>query len=326
VAGATLLIWAALALVVTVERCFNRIWRIGAGRKWHLRVPVYWSVLTLGSVLLWASFTLTASVVDWARGVPFLGPVVAAASGLGGLVASFLLLLLMYRLMPNTKVQMRPAIVGALVAAVLLEAAKWGFGLYVNNAIGLKNVYGSLAAIPLFLFWVYIIWLIVLFGMELTATLQLLPDQPARNPKRRSADDDELHPDPRLMVPLMTAIGLAFERGEAVDDSVLANRLNIAPRVVLALGQCLVGAGLLHRVEGDSPGYALARPPQRIGLGQVLDAGDCLRDRGEEQDLPGGGALRRLRDAQRGALDQVALSDVLDEEHAADLPDTAGGR
>ena len=109
-----------------------------------------------------------------AQGVPVLGFLLGALARFQSLLASFVLLLLVYKLLPNTHVRLRPAIWGALVAAALWSLSRWGFGLYVSKALPYMKIYGALGLIPLFLFWLYLTWLIVLFGMELAFTLQAM--------------------------------------------------------------------------------------------------------------------------------------------------------
>ena len=84
------------------------------------------------------------------------------------------MLVLLYKLMPNTQVRWRPALWGAFVAAGLAEASKWGFGLYVSQALPYLKLYGAIGLVPLFLFWLYLGWLIILFGLELAYTLQAM--------------------------------------------------------------------------------------------------------------------------------------------------------
>ena len=126
VVGLALLIWAALALVVTVERSFNRIYDCATGRSWHLRIPIYWAIITLGPVLLFVSIYLTGKLVALVSTIAFIGPVLAWFSGFTALLASWLLLFLLYVLMPNTTVRLRPALIGSFVTAVLYELGKWG--------------------------------------------------------------------------------------------------------------------------------------------------------------------------------------------------------
>jgi len=107
-----------------------------------------------------------------AEALPLVGPLFAFLGHKGSLFGSFLALTLLYKLLPNTLARWRPALTGALVAAALWDASKWAFGLYVSRALPYLKLYGAIGLIPLFLFWLYLNWLIVLFGLEVAFTLQ----------------------------------------------------------------------------------------------------------------------------------------------------------
>jgi membrane protein len=109
-----------------------------------------------------------------AEGLPVLGPFFALLAEFGSLFGSFLALTLLYKLMPNTHVRWRPAFWGALVAAGLSEVSKWAFGLYVSQALPYLKLYGAIGLVPLFLFWLYLGWLIILFGLQIAFTLQAM--------------------------------------------------------------------------------------------------------------------------------------------------------
>ena len=172
--GFILFLWAAIELAVTIELSFNRVFNCPSGRPWHRRIPVYWAVITLGPVLLLASVTIAGRLVNAAADIAVLSTIVSYASSLFALAASWLLLFLLFKLMPNTTVNAGAALAGSFAAAVLWELGKYGFGLYVSKFLPYAKLYGVLGLLPLFLFWVYITWWIVLFGLELTYTLQAM--------------------------------------------------------------------------------------------------------------------------------------------------------
>ena len=172
--GALLLIWAALGLLISLENSANRIYRAPRGRGWPARVGIYWTVLTLGPILLLVVLYAAEYWLGRAEALPVLGPVFAVLAQFGSLFGAFLVLSLLYKLMPNTHVRWRPAFWGALVAAGLSEVSKWGFGLYVSQALPYLKLYGAIGLVPLFLFWLYLGWLIILFGLEIAFTLQAM--------------------------------------------------------------------------------------------------------------------------------------------------------
>ena len=152
--SAVIIIWAALALLSTIERAFNNIWHVRQGRNFLHRIINYWALLTLGPLLLGVGIYISTRFVIIGQLhenflVPF-GP--ALLSYIVSTTAFFLL----YFVLPNTKVRARPAIWGAAVAALVWAFAKMGFGIYVTKFIPYSQVYGVLGLIPLGVFWIYI--------------------------------------------------------------------------------------------------------------------------------------------------------------------------
>ena len=217
--GALLLIWAALGLLVSLENAANRIYSAPKGRPWLARVGIYWTVLTLGPVLLLVVLYAAEFWLSRAEALPVLGPFFALLAEFGSLFGSFLALVVLYKLMPNTHVRWRPALWGALVAAVLFEASKWGFGLYVSEALPYLKLYGAIGLVPLFLFWLYLGWLIVLFGLEIAFTLQAMRGRVFELKEGRGALESA---DPQWLVPLMVTLARRGHDGRPVSRQDLA--------------------------------------------------------------------------------------------------------
>ena len=317
VVGLALLIWAALALLITVEQNFNRIYSCPTGRAWHLRVPIYWAVITLGPVLLFVSVYVAGALVGRVEHMAggWLSAVAAWLSRGTALLASWLLLFLMYVLMPNTRVRLRPALVGSLVGALLWEAGKWGFKLYATRAVSYSVLYGSLGLVPLFLLWMYLTWLIVLFGLEITYTLQALR---AREFEKAAARRNQLQVyDGRWLVPVMTRIARAFVRGEATAPETLATDLSLPQPAVVQIAGVLQSAGLIHTVsdhgasDGEG-GYTLARRPEDITVSALLELGRSLGiDAAGKGDEPGWAMVDRLDAAQQREAGDQTLAGLL---------------
>ena len=175
VAGLGILLVTAIALILTIDRTLNGIWRVKKPRPFTQRVLIYWSAITLGPILLGASLALTASVV-------------AATSGLVGtlpfslrfLLGTFQLLLIaaglaaLYRYVPNTYVKWTHAWVGGIFAAAGIELAKKALGLYLSNVPTYSMIYGAFATLPILLIWIYVAWVIVLMGAVIAAYLPSL--------------------------------------------------------------------------------------------------------------------------------------------------------
>jgi membrane protein len=310
--GLLLLIWAALGLLINFEHAANRIYGAPEGRSTLHRVVVYWALVTLGPLVLFVILYFGQRAFEAAQGVSLLGPLLAALAPFRSLGAGFVLLLLAYRLVPNTHVRLRPAFWGALVAAALWSLSRWGFGLYVGKALPYMKLYGALGLIPLFLFWLYLTWLIVLFGMELAFTLQAM--------KGRSFERVENRPDvsvanPQWLVPLMAAIARGFARGEPRSRQDLAEELELRLEWVAELADRLEREGLVLQVQrrgGDDVALTLARPPESIPLARLIELGAQLSVGPKERTGPGWRFLGTLREAARSAAGEKTVASLLE--------------
>src|ERR1700732_2134494 len=168
-----------ILLLVTVEDQLNLIWRVTSPRPWVQRVLAYWTLITLGPLLIGFSLSLSTYFELAARQVG-LGQEAAAwfaSSWLHSLARmvpaalEFVALTLLYCLIPNCAVRWRDGAVGALIATIAIEILKVGFSFYIGVSSFYQTVYGALAIIPIFLLWMYISWMAVLLGAVVAAAL-----------------------------------------------------------------------------------------------------------------------------------------------------------
>lgn len=307
--GLILFVYAAVTLANSTEQLFNRIYDAPSQRPIHIRLAIHWSIITLGSGLLAMSLYTSGQVVEWfgATGVGSSGRLYF--SHFLSIVASWVLLFLLYALMPNTRVSVRAALIGALIGSLLWEGAKLGFQIYVTKAVPYAAIYGSLGLLPLFLFWVYTTWLIILFGLILTYTLQTLGSNwPARLGRHENA---LIGGDPDWMLPIMSEVGRAFEQGILIGNQGLADRLGLSSRIVHDMTNRLVDATLLRRAggsAGDEDSLLLARPAEKISIGEILE---LAHQAGPTSGHPAWLALTHLKKAERDAANDRTLSEVL---------------
>ena len=170
--GLLFLMMTAIMLMATIEEAFNDIWRVKNTRKVLHRFLSYWALLTLGPILLAVSLSLTSQVFS----LPIFDRAMVHAvdrvmGGLLPLVFEVGAMMLLYTIVPNATVRWRHALTGSLFAAVLLETAKALFAASMKTFASYQVIYGALAALPIFLLWIYISWIIILLGAIVTATL-----------------------------------------------------------------------------------------------------------------------------------------------------------
>ncbi|MDO8540919.1 MAG: YihY/virulence factor BrkB family protein [Opitutaceae bacterium] len=168
--GGTSLILIVLLLFKSIEDAFNDIWGVRQGRSVLMRIVLYWTVLTLGAVLFFSSVALLSAGtfgIVFGEILPG-GPEMAASLGgllpLLSLVLLAIMLMLFYRVIPNTRVSWSAAFVGAMVAATLVVMNQFVQFLYVKRVVLERSLYGSLAILPVLMFGLYIFWLCVLIG------------------------------------------------------------------------------------------------------------------------------------------------------------------
>ncbi len=273
--GGALFVWAALALLVNLEDAFNTICNAPSGRPWRARLANYWAVLTLGPATVAGILFGLQRLIHWGIttepwgwfGHVFFGLLDRSSE----LLASWALLFTMYTLVPNTRMAWRPTLVGSLAAAVAWQGAKGLFQLYVVTARPYSELYGSLGLIALFLFWLYLTWLIVLYGLELSYVIQTVSRRQMAAQWLEEKGTESY--DPLWLIPALVAVGRAFEQGKTVSLDQLVHVLQLPARVVSRITQHLEQKGYLHSVESHQDGparYALARPAEQIHLEELV--------------------------------------------------------
>jgi len=265
--GVLVLLASALMMMASIEDRFNRIWRVATRRKGSARLLLYWAALTLGPILV----TTGVGVSSWVYAQPLWRGV--AGHGVGGfrlwLLAPFLItwlgLAVLYQVVPNCRVRWRDAITGALVAAVLFEFARKGFAAYVQGIANYREVYGALAAIPIFLIWVYLSWVIVLLGAILAAALHAFEYR----------HTDELLPPGCEFVGLLRVVqrfAEAQREGAVLDDTGLRARERFLTADLLQRYlDDLQRAGLIRRADGG--GWIVARDLDSVCADDLFHAG-----------------------------------------------------
>ena len=170
--GILSLLVVALMLISNVDKTLNRIWRTQSDRPIVYTFAIYWMVITLGPMLIGSSVVVSSYLTGLAafteEYTPGLGTFLLSLVPSGAAMLAFTIL---YMVVPNKRVFARHALVGAIVATIAFEITKSGFALYVTNFPSYELIYGALAVVPILFLWVYLSWIIVLFGAEFTCSL-----------------------------------------------------------------------------------------------------------------------------------------------------------
>lgn len=314
--GVGVLLATALLTLHTVEGAFNQIWRRQRARRGLSSFLLYWAILSLGPLLLGAGFAASTYVtslelLSGPHALPGAATLLARMPLFTG-IAAFTLL---YAAVPNTRVPLAHALLGGCFTALLFEAAKALFALYVSLFPTYELIYGAFSAVPLFLLWIYLGWLIVLLGAELVCHLG---DAPAWRGSARPA-----------LVNLLGLLAQLYARqqsGRALSRTALA-------RSGWALGEDEWGRliGFLERervVSATGAGdWVLCRDLSQLSLEQLLQRWPEPLPRALPERLPEGVQAPwypRLR-AELQALAQVqgerlggSLADWLREPAAGD--------
>jgi membrane protein len=296
-AGLVVLVFTAIAMMLTIDRTLNAIWRVRTPRPIAQRVLVYWAAVTLGPLLLGASLTLTSYALSASQGL-----VGAPPGGVTLLLDTLVFALLaaamaaLFHYVPNTSVRWSHAFAGGVFVALGFEIAKRVLGWYLRQVPSYAVVYGAFATLPIFLVWIYMSWVIVLLGAVIAAyapSLQMrivrLPDIPG----------SRLH----LAVTMLRALARARQTsGHGLSLAELSQALRTDPLQIEPILETLVAIDWAGRLdEAGSQRYVLLCDPSVTKAAPLLS----------QLLLEPGIALRKFW--QRAGLQSMTLKELIEE-------------
>ena len=251
----------ALMLMITIDRAFNSIWRVSRPRSLLQRILVYWTVLTIGPLFVGASLSLTSYLIRLSLGLIDNPP------GVGLLMLRFVSLALtsialglLYWTVPNRPVLKRDALLGGISAGICLEAMKQGFSFYIAHFPTYKLVYGAFAAVPVFLLWIYLSWLIVIGGAVLAA---LLPEWRERAGQSQPVPGSDFFD----ALQVMRKLWRAHHTGGIVTLSSLHPAVKVRIDHLEQILATLSGAGFVTRAGAD--GWVLSHDAATIRIEDI---------------------------------------------------------
>lgn len=300
--GVVALFLSALLMMYSIEDAYNRIFRVTRPRRAVSRFVVYWTILSLGPLLVATGLAMSTYlftlplIADIDRGYALTDRLLTLVPG----AVTWLALTLSYAIVPNTEVRWRHAALGALVATILFELGKRAFALYLTNVPSYERIYGAFAVLPIFLFWVYLSWNIVLLGASLSAVLSSFR---YHTEERKLPTGHEF----AAVLRLLEALAMAHAHGRGLGLEALHDRVGgLSDEQLL---RCLVDMERLDIVERTSLGqWRVIRDLSQVRLADIYEAGGHrlpLTRRGGEPD----GADRLLADAG-GAVEPILTQTV----------------
>lgn len=259
--GIVFLFVTSIMLLLTIDRAFNDIWRVKRPRSIVQRVFVYWTLITVGPVLMGASLSITSwlvgQAVGFAKGLPGVGVVVLSVVPV---LLTSIALALLYVAMPNRRIRPRDAIVGGLLGGIVFEVMKRGFAFYIAQFPTYTLVYGAFATVPIFLLWIYVSWLVVIFGAVVVASLPEWRDGAGQaRPVPGSDFFDALQ--------ILKILWRAHRSGEVVLLGQVLAAATVRIEQVESILELMIGAGWVSRTT--PMGWVLHRDPAGISVEDV---------------------------------------------------------
>ncbi len=281
--GLVVLIWSVMQVLTNIENSFNAIWQVKKSRSFVRKMSDYLSIMLIGPMLIILSSTMSVyistrleTVAQNMEVIQTISPFLESLFRLLPYTLVWLLFTLVYMIMPNTKVNFKYALVAGIIAGTIFQVTQWG---YIHFQVGVSTYsafYGTFAALPLFLAWLQISWLIVLLGAEISYAFQNVQKYEFEAGSLAISNNDK-----RLIsLFLMRSIIKNFQAGnEPLTSSELSNELGVPMRIVRDTLYNLVQANVLNETLTASPrenGYQPAIDVNHIDIRFVLDRLDSV--------------------------------------------------
>jgi YihY family inner membrane protein len=295
------LIFTGIALLNTIESALNTVWRVTSNLSVVSKIISFWAVITLGPLLIAVSFYWYTKVSSHAEVPAFYSlEVTELLDFVIPIAAIWAALTLLFYKLPAARVMLRDAALGALIAAILFELMKRAFAYYVSLSTAYSTFYGALVTIPLFLFWLYLIWVVILFGAEISyqsGSIQVL-----HGLRKYASELGEVGA--VLGLRILYAIGCRFVQGGAPpSESEIAIETGSDPVLVRTCLGILSDAGMITAVDPDKHSRSLSLSPDKISVGEVVKAFRA----------------KRYRMAEFGSSESEGLNTFLEMLRAASL-------
>ncbi len=272
--GLVMLILTVVSLMGNIEEAFNAVWGVRETRSFQRRFSDYLSVIVVGPVLLLAATSMTSSLqsqwmLQWIIQKTYFGDAILFMFRFLPYLSVWIAMVFLYIFIPNTRVRFASAVTGGVVAGTAWELAQWGYFHFQVGVANYNAIYGTLAAVPVFLVWIYTSWLIVLFGLEIVFAHQhrghgLM----ASTSFRLSVTSRE-----ELAVALLVQVSLNFKKGGVPPSAqYLADELDVPLLQLETIIDEMEHVGFIVETSGNESGWLPARDPVEIHVSEVIGA------------------------------------------------------
>ena len=277
----------------SIDKAFNDIWEQQQPRAFFPSLLVYWSILTLAPLLMGLALYISSYVLLQAIDLGLEAPGwQIRLTGLLPFVIAFACFTLLYKIVPNSPVSTRHALSGALLAAVLFELSKRGFSYYVQHLSIYPTIYGAFSVLPVFMLWLYISWVVVLLGAQVTRCITTFQEERARVLEVSGGRLDFL-----FAFRLIGHLWQAQKNGEVLDVQHLQlMEPELTEGHVLSILERLEQAKIIHRTWGGY--WSLTRDVSELTLLQLYYCSPFV--------LPDSSGAWRGRDPWNQALARLA--------------------
>ena len=321
--GLVLLLYTAISLMQKIEQSLNYIWHIQSPRRIGERVVRYLSVIMIGPILVFSALGITATVMnhDAMRGMMEIGILDDTVKMMSKLVPYLLVssfFSFVYMFIPNTRVRFKPALIGGLVSGIAWQSAGWIFATFVASSNNYAAVYSGLAILILFMIWLYLCWLILLFGASVAFYVQHQEYLYFRDKRPRLSERLSNRMRERIALSIMCLVAGKFLDGEPMPSASEFKRiLGVPVHVLQTVLDALERQEFIVQNGDDPPAYLPARDPSLVTVTQVLNA---MQIAGEERLLsperlptpqPVEQVLNQIQRAVDSSVGDISLRDLV---------------
>jgi membrane protein len=272
--GLLLLIFTVLSLVKKIESAFNATWNISVTRNIIQRFSNYLSVILIGPLLLFTSAGITASfnsseVVDKFSSIEPFGTLLLFLGELTPYILTTISFALIYLLIPNTKVRLKSAVYGAVIATILWKMTGTLFTAFIVNSTNYTAIYSSFAILIIFMIWIYVSWLIILTG----ATISYYHQNPDFISNKSKVIRLSCRLREKLALTVMQLIGSSFHNNEPPwTMQGLSKKTSISEQALMIITPSLLSAKLITTTGDDQQYYIPSQSLEHITIAMILNA------------------------------------------------------